>query len=222
MASLRDFPPLDICRPCKRIFVNFEDPRNNSENSHDDSTIQIQMLTRDGLGGYEFTRIRKDVEVAAIWGCVFCRAIISGDRGYLKKDVENENENVEEDEKQEDEGVISGEEDAGASESGDDEVDSNDSDYESSTDDEDDEPTKSWDPPWDDACASMMVYNPDGKGNRPRPEWFPPRPEWFPPLDEELQLKMKYNYMYNELSIGASGDRDPSYHPRWGLFTTEG
>ena len=43
------------------------------------------MLTIDGIGGYEFTKIRKYVELAAILGYVICRAVVSGDRGVFKQ-----------------------------------------------------------------------------------------------------------------------------------------
>jgi len=102
----------------------YEDP--DSDDPDSDKSIQDQMVT----DGYKFTRIRREVEVAAIYGCVFCRAIVSGDRGYSKKDVENEDEKVEEDETRRDEGGSSGEDEdrGGGSGSGENEEDSDDSD----------------------------------------------------------------------------------------------
>ena len=181
MVSTRDFPPLPVCEACKRLFVDCNDP-------HNDKTIQHQMLTTDGVGGYHFTRIREHVEVAAIRGCVFCRAIISQDAKYLKKDAEPED--VEEDEEYGD-GSDDGSEDADKGEdrtpdSRENEEDSSDGDYGSSTDDVDVRSNKSWDRPWDSEYAFMMVYNPGGEG-------YKPRPDWFPPLDETIELMLKYD-----------------------------
>ena len=116
--------------------------------------------------------------------------------GYLNKDTENEDENAEEDNKN------SGE-DADTDSDTKENENSSDGNYEDSTDDEDDQSTKSWERPWDDEYAWMMVHDPDNTG-------YKLGPEWFSPLEEELKLILKYDYTYNELSIDGRGDRRSS------------
>ena len=74
-----DFPRLKLCEPCSRLFTDYED-----------GSIQFDMWYEED--GYDYTRIRQDLERAAVFGCVFCKAVASHDLNYTEDSSEHSTE----------------------------------------------------------------------------------------------------------------------------------
>ncbi len=76
-----DFPRLKLCEPCSRLFTDYKD-----------GSIHIQFHMWYMEDGYGYTRIRKDLERAAVFGCVFCKAVASRDLDYTEDSSEHSTE----------------------------------------------------------------------------------------------------------------------------------
>jgi hypothetical protein len=136
MPTPRDFPPLQVCEPCKRLFTDYKGPA-------DDESIQYQMWYTSR--GYKYKRMRRDLERSAQLECAFCKAVALRDAKY-------------------------------------------------------------------------------GQGSQPVEVCFDgPRPEWYPSLDEELEFRIRYNWVDNELYIwSVRGVNWTGGDLSWGLYTTAG
>ena len=79
MKTAQDFPRLKLCDLCSRLFTDYRDEARSDPNS-----IRYHMwYERDG---YQYCRIRHELERAAVFGCVFCKAVASRDRKYQQQD----------------------------------------------------------------------------------------------------------------------------------------
>ncbi|KAL7932076.1 heterokaryon incompatibility domain-containing protein [Trichoderma chlorosporum] len=75
MKTAQDFPRLKLCDPCSRLFTDYRD-----ETRSDPNSIRYHMWYE--RRGYEYCRTRRELERAAVLGCVFCKAVASRDRKY--------------------------------------------------------------------------------------------------------------------------------------------
>ncbi|KAL7903855.1 heterokaryon incompatibility domain-containing protein [Trichoderma velutinum] len=75
MKTTQDFPRIKLCDPCSRLFTDYRDEAKSDYNS-----IRYHMWYESG--GYRYSRIRREFERAAVFGCVFCKAVASRDRKY--------------------------------------------------------------------------------------------------------------------------------------------
>lgn len=75
MLALTDFPPLKLCEACSKLFTNYTD-----ESGFSNDSIQFSMWYKGE--GHRYRRIRRQLESAAIFGCVFCKGITSHDHRY--------------------------------------------------------------------------------------------------------------------------------------------
>ena len=73
MPKPSDFPRLNLCDACSRLFTDYDDGvRFNS----------IQHYMWYEKEGYTYSRIRKDLEHAAASGCMFCKGVLGRDSKY--------------------------------------------------------------------------------------------------------------------------------------------
>lgn len=77
MKTAQDFPRLKLCDSCSRLFTDYRDGTRSDHNS----TRYHMWYER---GGYQYCRTRRELEHAAVFGCVFCKAVASRDRKYQK------------------------------------------------------------------------------------------------------------------------------------------
>ncbi|PTB47615.1 hypothetical protein M431DRAFT_526026 [Trichoderma harzianum CBS 226.95] len=81
MKTAQDFPRLKLCDPCSRLFTDYRDEARSDPNS----TRYHMWYER---GGYRYCRTRRELEDAAVFGCIFCKSVASRDRKY-QQDEEN-------------------------------------------------------------------------------------------------------------------------------------
>lgn len=83
MKTAQDFPRLKLCNPCSRLFTDYRDEANSDPNS-----IRYHMWYE--ANGYKYCRTRRELERAAVFGCVFCKAVASRDRKYHQHEDDSE------------------------------------------------------------------------------------------------------------------------------------
>lgn len=75
MKSPSDFPGLNLCEPCSRLLTQYTD-----ESDPDGNSIRYSVWYEED--GHGYTRIRRELEHAAISGCTFCKAVALRDKKY--------------------------------------------------------------------------------------------------------------------------------------------
>ncbi|GIJ90106.1 hypothetical protein Asppvi_009056 [Aspergillus pseudoviridinutans] len=69
MPAISDFPRLPLCEACSCLLTDYKNER-----------ARFAMWYEQD--GYGYTRLRRDLERAAVLGCVFCKSVAAHDRKY--------------------------------------------------------------------------------------------------------------------------------------------